>query len=49
MCRNIEDEVVINALVDVKEMLDEVIVTQKTEAPVDKREEKKDTGDNPSF
>ena len=43
------DKVVITALVVVREVLDQVIVTQKTEAPVDKREEKKDTGDNPSF
>ena len=44
-----EDKVVTTVLVDVREMLDEVIVTQETEAPVDKREEKKASWDNPSF
>ena len=35
--------------VDVSEMLDKVVVTKKTEAPVDKRKEVKDSKDNLSF
>ena len=41
-----KDEQVINVLVDVSEMLDDVIIAKKAEAPVDKREEKKYTRDN---
>ena len=35
-----------SVLVDVREMLDEVMVTEKTKAPVDKGEEKKEAWDN---
>ena len=45
----IEDKVVNTPLIDIREMLDKVIITEKTEAPVDKREEKKDAWDNLSF
>ena len=36
----------VDILVDVSEMCDVIIVTKKTKAPVDKREEKKDARDN---
>ena len=41
-----EHKEVISVLVSVREMLDEVMIAQETEAPVDKREKQKDARDN---
>ena len=46
---NVEGKVAVYALVSVRKVLDEVIVTKKTKAPVDQREKKKDTRDNLPF
>ena len=39
----------INVLVNVREMGDEVVVTEETEGPVDKSKEKKDARNDLSF